>query len=171
MDEIEETIKHYSKADDGEKRHLISTLVWDQTLREDPRVFEFCIRIVSDPEEYDLARSEILEWYELGEFPQEQHRAAIADVLEKVLLNDEDDDVRAYAAKAAYRFTDFSTLVTTIESILTDPSTDRLVRGNAFTVLETLGPSEESVSLVTRLTSDPVMRDYAVDLLAKWKGA
>jgi hypothetical protein len=168
MDEIEALLGHYETAARDDRRQLLTRLVWSPEQREDPRVLPFCLRVAADPTEYDLARIEVFKWLELGRFPDAASRRAIGQVIQQVLRHDSDDDVRAYAAGAAWRFLDVEGVGAAASAVLLDPTEDETVRWNAFAIVDALGPSEEGLFLAQRLRTEPAFASAATGLLKKW---
>jgi hypothetical protein len=168
MDQVEELLQQYEKAKGDKRRQLLTQLVWIPERREDPRVLPFCLRIAADPNEYDLARIEVFKYLELGSFTDPVSRRDIGQVIRKVLQLDSDDDMRTYAAGAAWRYLDVSGVEEAAKAVLLNPGEDETVRWNAFAIVGALGPSPEGIELAQSLHTDPIFTKAATDLLMKW---
>jgi HEAT repeat protein len=132
----------------------------------DPEIGPFLATIIGDAREYDLARIEALRMLETGQFGDDQDRDKLARRILRVLLDDEDDQVRAYAARALSNFTDVSDVVAALGKHVLDGDEDDDVRHNAFFALERSAASEEAIDLVTRALAV----EGAARVLARWHG-
>jgi hypothetical protein len=169
MDEVKELIEQYQMAKGDARRQLLTQIVWIPERREDPRVLPFCLRIATDPDEYDLARIEVLKYFEIGSFFDAESRRAIGQAIKQVLQFDSDDDVRAYAAGAAWRYLDVGGVSEIAKAVLLNPTEDETIRWNAFSIVDALGPGPDGVGLAQSLRSDLVFAKAAENLLTKWK--
>jgi len=134
----------------------------------DPEVSGFLGEVAGDAEEYDLARIEAIRILELRPFENGESREAVARTLKRVLANDSDDEVRAYAARALASFTDLPGVASTAGALVLDRDEDADVRHNAFFALERSTPTAEVVELVRRCLGDDEFSAGAQRVLGGW---
>lgn len=137
---------------------------------EGPDVDHFLAMVASDASEYDLARIEAIRVLERRRFEGNEERESVASVLRRVLAEDDDDQVRSYAARALGNFTQVPGVVATAGALVLDQDEDIDIRHNAFFALERSAPTEEAVDLVTRCLAEDEFQDAARRVLAKWHG-
>jgi HEAT repeat protein len=130
MDRVDELISDFRNAletgrESAGKIDALSALA----RLDDPRVTRFLIDVAGDPDEYDLARIEALKVLELAEVDPGD-REAVVRMLGRVLDQDEDDDVRSYAARALAGFTEVPGVLDVAASRVLDPDEDEDVRRN-----------------------------------------
>jgi HEAT repeat protein len=117
-----------------------------------------------------LARIEALRILETRQLGDDQDRDKLARRILRVLLDDEDDQVRAYAARALSNFTDVSGVVAVLGKHVLDGDEDDDVRHNALFALERSAASEEAIDLVTRALTVEGFQEAAARVLARWHG-
>src|SRR5262245_33904674 len=131
-------------------------------------VTQFLARVAADPGEYDLARIEALKILESRPIDSMDTRSQVARELRRVLDGDEDDEVRAYAARAMANFIDAPGARASMGRYVLDTEEDEDVRHNAFFALERGGPSPESEPILDRCRSDPAFSQAAERVLRQW---
>ncbi len=134
----------------------------------DPRVVPFFLETLADPDTLDLARIEICEVLKLRSGMTRAERAAAAKTLSLVLLDDEDTEVRNYAAMALSSFLDFPEARSALERVLLDTAEHRNVRHNAVFAVERAGPSVENRKLLLKLEIDPELARTSRRILGEW---
>ena len=134
---------------------------------DDAEATEFLATVAADPGEYDLARTEALRALEVRAMGR-QERELVAGVLNKLMRDDEDPDVRIYAARTLAGVMDLPIARQTVEKHLLDPEEDEDVRHNAFFALERGGDSQWAVGVLMKCLGDSSFQTGARRLLAKW---
>ena len=134
----------------------------------EPEAARFLSAIAGDPGEYDLARIEALKLLELRSIANGEEKATIARALERLLKEDEDEQVRAYAARTLANFIETPGILALAGSLVADPNEDEDVRHNAFFAIERSVPTEEAMDLLTNLLTDDDFKEGAARVLSKW---
>lgn len=137
--------------------------------RVDPRILPFFLEVLADPRGLDLARIEICEILQAREGSDSAERQKIAAVLAHVLLDDEDDDVRNYAANALARYVGEKGAREALESVLLDAEESRNVRQNAVFAIERAGPTSDNKKILQQLEFDPQLSRTARRILSEWE--
>jgi HEAT repeat protein len=135
---------------------------------DEPEATHFLSAIAADAAEYDLARIEAIKILELRSFAEVDDRAAVGRALLRVLEDDEDDQVRAYAARALANFTAIPGVLASVGALVQDHDEDEDVRHNAFFAIERSSPTEEAIDLLTNLLTSDDFKEGAARVLAKW---
>jgi hypothetical protein len=169
MDSVATSISQYHQLDEDDQCEAISDLLWTSADPLDPRILPFALQIAGDAKEFDLARIEVFKWLRLASFCHGADRLLIGTIISRVLQQDSDPDVRAYAAAAASRFLDISGVFETARQILLDSHENVLVRWNAFPTVKATGPTERGVALARQLATDPEFRSATSSLLRDWQ--
>lgn len=131
-------------------------------------VTRFLVSIAGDPNEYDLARIEAMKILELRRFGPDDDREPVARGIQRVLADDEDDQVRAYAARALANFAAVPGVLAAVGARVLDEDEDADVRHNAFFALERSCPTEEAIDLVTKCLADEQFKEGAERVLLSW---
>lgn len=172
MDKIEQLIHEFksentqnlANIDQSKKPNIISALedFWD-----DPRVADFLLEVVADGTEYDLARVEALNVFEIKEPTDQADSQKVAGVISGVLMNDKNDLVRRYAAMAATSYMDNDKLFEAIAGIVQNSNEDIDLRYNAFGALERMDNHSRAKSVFEALLRDAEFRQSAEQVLGK----
>ncbi len=173
MDEVELLIRQFKEErtesladiDDSRKASIIEKLEG----RADERVLKFFLEVLSDENEYDLARIEVLKILELKERGDEARDEEIGQLIKQILLADPDDDVRTYAALAASNYLDVDGMLEAVVKILFDTAEDMNIRWNAFATIKKLGPKPQAIEIMTKAMQEPAFQKSAFRILEDWK--
>ena len=176
MDEIERLIAQFRAentsglGDPGKSRKpgIVDSLA---RYSSDTRAFEFLLQIASDANELDLVRIDVLKFLEVREPATNHERLMVASVLRNILSEDPDDLVRGYAAMAARCYMDDDRLFKEMSDVLLNPKEDVDLRFNAFAVLERMGASPRTLSIMWRVGQDATLSKSAKRVLASWNAA
>ena len=133
----------------------------------DPRATDFLIEIAADPAEYDLARTEALRVLEIRAMGRVE-RELVARALDRILREDEDPDVRIYAARTLANVMDIRDARDAAARSLLDPEEDEDVRHNAFFAIERGGASPEAIEIMEKCLSEERFRAGATRVLEQW---
>jgi hypothetical protein len=170
MDDVQRLIQEFRSEDtttlgDFSKKVEIIT---DLEYMDDQRIMPFFLEIVSDENEYDLARIEVLKILRLKEPLEAETDEKIARILTNILSNSADDDVRIYAAMTASTYTGFVNLVEVLSTIIFDDQEDINLRWNAITSIEEMGDTEQSRRIMEKALPNNDFQDYAKRILNEW---
>jgi len=168
-DRVEELIETFHKAPFVGQESSGKIAALEELARlDDPRVTRFLIDVANDPDEYDLARIDALKALELGEVDPED-RGEVVRMIRQVLDQDEDDEVRQYAARALAGFTEVSGALDVAIGRVLDSDEDVAVRHNAFFAIERSEPTPQALSLMERCLADEEFRVGAARVLDGWR--
>ena len=155
-----------AEAEPWEKVKIIRTLEGAR----DPRVLSFFLRVLSDGDEFDLARIEILKILRLRECSGDAERVEIGEAIAGVLVGEEDVLVKQYAAMALeWNYAGVESVLEAVTRTLLNEEEDTGVRANALSVVESAGPTPETVGLLKGLMNDRDIGKYVLTTLAKWE--
>jgi hypothetical protein len=133
---------------------------------DDPSIVVFLLTVVAAPDEPTEVRINALNW--LSDDPRfARHRAAVAEVLIRLLRADTDMNVRLQATFALAGLTDIAGVLTAIGNLALNPEEMIDIRYAAFTSLERCGPAPECAALLRQLTADETFGVSATSLLSK----
>lgn len=138
---------------------------------EDERVLPFLLGVLEDGDEYDLARIEVLKFLNVMRRGDRARDEGVARLVQHLLTNDPDDDVRNYAAIALSNFMDVSGSAEAAKSVLLNQDEDEILRWNAFAAFESMGPTPESIGIMTACQQDEEFGASATQLLDEWRSA
>lgn len=144
---------------DDQKYDFIREVEYEETDEK----WDFFNTIIANESEYDLARIEALKIIALYDIPN-QKKDKIAQSLEHIITNEEDDLVKNYAVMALTNFIDYQLLVSLAKSIVCDSDEDENLRHNALSAIEKL-PNDAKKEVLTTLLSDKYMKPYAKQIL------
>lgn len=151
---------------DSRKDEIVSDL---EEYSADPRVLDFFLEAAADVAEYDLARIEVFNALNVRPIRGDLELIRIGSVIAKVLLNEDDDDeVRNYAAIAAASYMASREVAEAVRTIVLDPHSDGDLRANAFDAIERNGKTSESIEVVKKLIHDGQFRPTAARVLEDW---
>lgn len=134
---------------------------------DDPRVARFLIAVAGDSNEYDLARIQALKTLELREV-EAGARDDVVRMISRILQDDEDDEVRSYAARALAGFVDVQGVLEIATGRVLDPDEDDDVRHNAFFAIERSKPTPQAIGAMERCREEAEFRKGASRVLARW---
>jgi len=132
-----------------------------------PKVTEFFVSVAADPQEYDLARVEALRALDMRHMGHAE-RDLVARTLARILQDDDDPDVRNYAARALAGVMDIATARAAIAKHLLDREEDEDVRHNAFFAVERAAASPWAIDVLKKCLEDDRFRPGATRVLAGW---
>lgn len=173
MDIIKELIMNYlseetQKLDDPDRSKKPAIIKSLEEYASDVSVLAFMLQVASDRTELDLARIEALKVLEIRRPIAQREHERIAAVLKEILQSDKDDDVRSYAAIAAASYMAEKSLREEVTRVLGNKEEDRNLRWNAFTAIERMGRTAETVEIMRIIGEDPEFLDSARRILASW---
>jgi hypothetical protein len=166
-DLVADAIARFRAAPDGDEEIPLDVIAQLEEAR-DPRIVPFLLEVVADLGGLDLARVEVCEVLKLREGMTAAERTAAAKALATVLFDDEDGDVRNYAAMALSSFFDLPAARAAVERVLLDGREERNVRHNALFAIERSGSSPENTRLLQKLDADPELARSARRILGEW---
>jgi hypothetical protein len=174
MDEVGRLIEQFRSektrdlGDSSKKVGIINRL--EEILEEtgDERVLPFFLEVLADAREYDLARIEVLEILKLKDRGDMMTDQEIGRLIKNILVADQDDDVRSYAAMAASKYVDVEGILEELEKIIFDEDEDINIRWNAFASIEEMGPTEESKRIMEKALRVEEFKAYAQRVLDRW---
>lgn len=175
MDEIERLINAFRGEDtaslpepdrESQKDRIISEL---EDYSSEPKVLAFLLEVAADTEEYDLARIEAFKVLHVRTVANDDERSRIGSVIAEVVLNEEDDDeVRNYAAIAAASYMAVASVVEAVEKIVLDTQANPNLRANGFDAVERNRRNPKSIRLVQSLLQDGQFSTTARRVLRDW---
>ena len=110
--------------------------------------------IILDQDDYDLARIQALKILEIAEV-NTPHKAMLAQSLAQVLKQDNDDDVRNYAAIASRNFMEFDMVSAVAVEILQNNAEDMNIRYSVFSAIVGSQQADLRKLVLTQLLNDP----------------
>ena len=134
----------------------------------DGEVTKFLAEVAGNTREYDLARIEALKIRECRSIPSEVDRTEAKRTLQRILSDDEDDEIRSYTARTMANFVDLSGVRRLLGQYVLDKDEDEDVRHNAFFALERGGPNPDTRAILERCLSDPEFQPGAERVLRQW---
>lgn len=174
MDEIDRLITAFRSEDtaslpepdsESQKDRIISEL---EDYSSEPKVLAFLLEVASDTAEYDLARIEAFKVLHVRPVGNDDERNRIGSVIAEVILNEEDDDdVRNYAAIAAAFYMAVPGVDEAVEKIVLDPQTDPNLRANGFDAIER-NRTPKRIRVVQSLLQDGQFSQTARRVLRDW---
>lgn len=171
-DKIEDLIYQFKNAKRDQERigksaktGIIGQL---EELMGDDRVILFFLDLLSDTQEFDLARIEVLRILECYEIKDETVRKSAADAVFKILRNDPDNDVRAWATGTASNYLSYDFVSNELERIIRNQSEDEIIRGDSFMVLRRAGFTSSRELLMRELLNDETFSKGAKQVLMEW---
>ena len=171
MDEVAQNIDSFEQAPPrdmlahGQQKVEILHILEDSG---DPRIPAFLLRVVSDMEQYDMARISALEILRFNTY-DEPYYDQIGLRLCFLAQNDKDPDVRIHAALALGNYIKAPGVVEAVLKIGSDSREDTIVRDNAIAALEKIAPDPALIAAVVALTADPIMGSAAQWVLDTWQ--
>jgi len=133
----------------------------------DHRVLPFFLEVLQNEMANYLVRIQILKALRSGSHSAEDH-FRIGQAVQQVLMFNEDNDVRIYAAETSARYLDVLDTQQIAQRIVLDQEDDEDVRIGVFTALEKLGPTRQTIDLMRELLSDDILAKYAQRVLNDW---
>lgn len=169
MEQVQQLIAAFHNQQQNKKNEYPGKMTIIRSLeeRDTPEVLTFFLQTVANPQEYDLARMEILKILRLYK-SDEQQRQNIAQVLVTIVKEDQDDLVRSYAIMALRNYTGIEQVDDVVERVVTDEDEDEDLRFNAFSVLERIGPNERTRRLLQDLAEDEVLGSAVKRVRKTW---
>lgn len=135
---------------------------------DDDVVLPFFLSVVTDQDEDDLARIEILKLFDVRYKENNDENVVMSKALCKILKTKDDDvDVRNHAAIAASNYMDDSNVFSIVSKVLLDADEDNDMRWNAFAALKMLGKTTQSVRALKKL-EDTAFAKAKKRVLEEW---
>lgn len=132
------------------------------------KVLAFYLDLIADPDEYDMARLEVLKVFQLWEPPSDRVRTRVGRRLAEALLVEPDVLVQQWMAIAAENFVRVTAVFAAVSSLLADREADLDVRHNCLAAVQSLGPSVKALGVLDRLTADQKLGVHARRILTEW---
>jgi hypothetical protein len=133
----------------------------------DPRVVDLYVSVISDPEEYDLARIECIKILGLWPPATRADRQRVGRAIAQTLWPDEDYLVRQYAAMSLGAYAQDDVVFEALATVLAHDD-DIDVRHNAVDSIREAGPDDRSLTLLRRMVNDPELGSAAARTLRDW---
>jgi len=167
-DPVEELITRYRSAIfTGQESTAKIDNVLELARLRDLRVVRFFIEIAGNSNEYDLARIEALKALELRKV-EPNEKDDVVRMIGRVLQQDNDDDVRSYAARALAGYIEVSGALDIAAERVLDPDEDDDVRHNAFFAIERSKPTLQAIAAMERCSNEAKFREGAIRVLHSW---
>ncbi len=144
-----------------------TSIIQELANQDDSRVLPFFLEVVSDDAGYDLARIDILQRFAFGDYSNQQ-REAIGQVIQRLLLDSSDGDIRDHAAIAIAEYMDIAGSINAVETTVSNPAESINLRHNALAALEQMGPTDRTMEVMRRLTHDDQLGQSAAHILNDW---
>lgn len=157
MDAIEFAITEFSSADEDRKVEIVADF---QDLLSDARVCDCLATIISDANEYDLARIKALKILEFLPANLDVDRTRLSRAILAALSDVDDVLVQQWAARATIAFFESPSVIENLCRIVGDPDVDLDVRCNCLDTLERCG-SEQVVEALESTTQDSLFGRFA----------
>lgn len=152
-------LKKLKTLNDDDKYDFIREVEYEETDEK----WDFFNAIIADESEYDLARIEALKIIGLYGIPK-PHKDKIAQSLEHLVSDEEDDLVKSYVVMALKNFVEYPKFSNLAIKILCTPDEDEDLKHNALSVVERL-PDNVKKEILTTLLADKYMKPYAKQIL------
>lgn len=121
---------------------------------DSPTVVEFLLEVISDPEEYDLARIEALKIFQCWDVPSPELKTRIGERLAGVIRDDSDDLVQEWAGIAARNYVQVPEVLAASIEVLTNPEAGINARHNCLSAVEFFGPTPQTIGTLESLLED-----------------
>jgi HEAT repeat protein len=167
-DDVVQLIHAYAQAAASASVTRRLSLLMDIKRYDDPRVFAFLLRVLTDRREPVQVRSYTLRCVRTTGLSAAYFESAAAAVVE-VLAAESSLNLRVQAALALGWFVDASGVLAELGRTIADPNVPLDLRYAAFTSLERVGPTAESISLLRKLQSDELLGPTAQSTLVSWR--
>jgi HEAT repeat protein len=167
-DAVAQLIHAYARATPSASVTRRLSLLMDIKRYDDPRVFAFLLRVLTDRREPVQVRSYTLRCVRTTGLSAAYFESAAAAVVE-VLAAESSLNLRVQAALALGWFVDASGVLAELGRTIADPNVPLDLRYAAFTSLERVGPTAESISLLRKLQSDELLGPTAQSTLVSWR--
>ena len=167
MDEVGRLIETFRARATSSVRSKIDVLLDLERLR-DARVVPFLLDVLADQREATPVRIHVLKRLRNGNLPP-VYRAAVAEVILRILSDRSSPDLRVQAVLALAEFTDIHGVPTVLGHLALDPDEPIDVRFSAFTSLQRAGPTTECVAVLRQLLLDEVFDRSARRVLSLWR--
>jgi hypothetical protein len=155
-------IDDYRSSSDDRKAELLDEIEFEDI----PEKWALLRSVISDKNDYDLARITALKILEIAAVPEEDMPSFCALVI-AVIQTDKDEDVRNYAVMAAKNFVnDSDELRELIIALLLDAQEDIDVRHNALGAVRALFDVSRRRVVLEKLSTDEQMGKHALRELA-----
>ena len=141
--------QEYIKLDDWSKVEFLTQLEF----KENSDKWLLIDSIITDVNEYDLARIEAFKILEIADIPQ-YHKNILAKSLFNILISEDDYDIKNYAACALVNFIEYSFIEQLCIERLLDPEEDIDLRYCFFTALLKMKNRDELCKILKELLSD-----------------
>lgn len=172
MDMVSQKISEYRMLKDDERGECHGKAEIIEQLEEsfnDPRVVDFFLSILSDGNDYDLARIAICKFLELDPPTTPRIRNRISQVLATALKSERDILVRQWLGLALSGYSDLPNAFEAARSCASDAHQDLDVRYNCLAALRILGPMEHVTKVFKELaTGSDSIADTSRRQLAAW---
>jgi hypothetical protein len=160
-------IDDYKNLDDDGKCQLLQDIEFEDI----PEKWQLIRSVVTDPNEYDLARVQALKILEIANVLAEEQESFGA-LLATVIATDQDYDVRNYAVMASKNFiNDNNILKELIVAVVADPNEDIDIRHNALSAVMALWDLPRRRAVLESLLADEELGKHAARLLAEHHGS
>jgi HEAT repeat protein len=167
-DDVAQLIHAYAKAAASASVTRRLSLLMDINRYDDPRVFGFLLPVLTDRREPVQVRSYTLRCIRTTGLSSANFERAATAVLE-VLAAESSLNLRVQAALALKWFIEARGVVAALGRATADPNLPLDLRYAAFTSLERVGPTAESIRLLRKLQADELLGPTAQSTLVSWR--
>ena len=135
---------------------------------DDPRSLSFLVGVLTDPDEPEAVRFEVLTRLSDARLPARRRRRVGRAIRDLLLSETRCTRLRLQAALSAAKFTDVDDAVDAVRAVLLNIDAPCELRYYAFTSLYAAGPRAETFELLRQLRADETFGRCAQGLLAEW---
>lgn len=135
----------------------------------DERVLNFYIQVITDKNEFDLARLAACKTLKLWHPPTNEIRIRVGQQLARMLPLEEDVLIQQWAAIAAENFINVKEVFDAVVALLVDPNADLDVRHNCLSAVERLRGTDRAEQILRSLVDDEQLGVHIRRILADWK--
>ncbi len=170
MSHLEDLFQQYRDAEldeNGENDDRIDILSDLENHLPSSRILRFLAGVISDREDFDMARIEAMRIASLAEIEKPGDRVQLADALESALA-DPHELIQRWAGNYAVSFIDVETVFDACAQMLLDRGADLDARHNCLFAIQTIGPTEQVTGILQDLVTDEPFELHAKELLWEW---
>lgn len=167
MENVQRMIQAFEARTDASVVSKLDALIDIERLR-DPRVVPFLLDVLTDEQQPVQVRVHVLKRLRDRSLGSGLRESAVSAML-GLLVDGCPPQLRLQAALALAAFTDVDGVAAGLAAVICDAHVPLDIRYSAFTALERIGPTPESVALVWHLLPDEALGVSAQSLLASWQ--
>jgi len=169
MDKVEQLFEQFRARTNSSAASKLDVLL-DLDRLSDPRLVPFLLLVLADTTQPAEVRIHIVKRLRNGRLASES-RASVAQAMIELLAAGTSPDLRLQVALALAEFTLCERVPFMLGSLALDVTEPLDLRYSAFTSLERVGPTPESIDILRQLSADETLGRSARSLLSSWKVA